>query len=207
MRSRRRLEVAEAIAAQGLTMEELAECIEMGSDFCWGAPLSRLAAIDFLNPQPDQHQSSESQAPEQQVRHQASVRGDQVAAQTLLEPSEPSLELQLGEQRQGEASSSGTSAIANVGPATASTEPVAQKLSLLTTAEPVRPGCFEAFAIDSDESDGIEAPSDIDADADDAYWLSELCSNGVGNIQPAVEEQNGSPSDDGDRPAKRHRPG
>ena len=66
-RNLRRLEVAEAIAAQGLTVEELTECIEMGSDFCWDAPLSRTAAIEYLNPQPTQSTAGDDQ---EQGQHQ-----------------------------------------------------------------------------------------------------------------------------------------
>ena len=70
-RQRSRLEAAEAIAAQGISEEELAECIDLGSEFCWVAPLSRTAAIEHLAAgvtlhQLQQHESEQQVEPERQ---------------------------------------------------------------------------------------------------------------------------------------------
>ena len=122
-----------------------------------------------------------------------SSQPDQAVTQSAVQLCEPNLEQQFDVQQQGESSGIG---------------PVAQSFPLQTAAGPTRHGCFEAFAIDSDESDDCEAPSVAsDADADDGYWLSEFGSRGTGGTQPAADEQEGSLSDDGGRPAKRHRPG
>ena len=216
-RALRRLEVARTVERQGLTADDLREFVGLGADFMWEAPLSRPAAIEHLDAMQSEALRPNSRQPQEDgqqaesngvggcdpstgtlpgkaspaVYPTACVPGTSVASQQQLQlddhqPGEPSIEHQASAWQPGESSSS-----------------TAEQFDIAATDRPA-----ESFDIGSDESDGSEAQSGLsDADADDAYWLSELCSNGVGNIQPAVEEQNGSPSDDGDRPAKRHRPG
>ena len=66
----------------------------------------------------------------------------------------------------------------------------------------------DSFDIGSADSEGNGSQPDVsDVDADDAFWLSEHHGMGAESTVPTDEVQRGSPSDDGGRPAKRHRPG
>ena len=66
----------------------------------------------------------------------------------------------------------------------------------------------DSFDIGSADSEGNGSQPDVsDVDADDEFWLSELHGIGAESTLPTDEVQRGSPSGDGGRPAKRHRPG
>ena len=62
--------VNQAVIEQGLTAEDLAEFVDLGSDFSWTAPLSRTRAIEFLNRALSQQPSSERAHDQQQQRQQ-----------------------------------------------------------------------------------------------------------------------------------------
>ena len=61
-RNLRRREVAEAVVEQGLTDEDLRECIELGNDFRWEPPLSLSAAVAYLERQRDAVEPSLTEA-------------------------------------------------------------------------------------------------------------------------------------------------
>ena len=74
-----------AVAEQGLTVSDLTEFVDLGSDFAWTAPLSRTRAIEYLarvlSPQPagererDQQQQQQQQ-PQHQQQPQLQLPGD-----------------------------------------------------------------------------------------------------------------------------------
>ena len=63
---------AEAIAAQGMSDDELAEYIDLGSEFCWTAPLTRSAAVEFLSAGMTLHQLQHQERQQQNVQQPAS---------------------------------------------------------------------------------------------------------------------------------------
>ena len=58
-------DVDRAVTQQGLTVDDLTEFIELGSDFSWTAPLSRTRAIEYLSrllsPQPSGGRAQDQQ--------------------------------------------------------------------------------------------------------------------------------------------------
>jgi len=77
-----------------------------------------------------------------------------------------------------------------------------QHFSIGTVAEDSN---FDIASEDSEEADSIASP--VEADPDDAFWWSELHASDAQGLQHIGDQQPHSPSDEGGRPAKRHRPG
>ena len=183
-RQRSKLAAAEAIATLGISEEELAECIELGSEFCWVAPLTRTAAIEHLAAGLNLHQLQQQEI-EQQVHperqhqeeeHQRDFPQPMSSESQLAEP-EP---LQLHQHEHCEP----------------------QHFSIGTVAEDSN---FDIASEDSEEADSNASP--VEADPDDAFWWSELHASDAQGHQHTGDQQPHAPSDEGGRPAKRHRPG
>jgi hypothetical protein len=262
-RHRSRLEVAEAIAAQGISEDELAEYIDMGSDFSWAAPLSRKAAIQFLSAADDQqpfepqshvpdpteplevlpplepciqeqqpvqhHQQHEQQVDQQRLEPQQLQRQQQLQQQLNPQPNDnndQSVSEQLepqsiepdeqqsteqpieqpSQQQSNEQQSNGQQSREQP---SSSSSTAMQRFELYPPAQ--------LFDIASDQSECTESEPDdaehdsnatpVEAEPDDASLWSEFHDSDAQGLQQAGDQQPHSPSDEGGRPAKRHRPG
>jgi len=207
-RRQRRLEVAEAITTQGLTVEELAECIDLGSDFCWVAPLSRTAAIEHLGAATATSQQQTESTPqlETDTQQQQPLQQQQQHEQQHEHPHEsqqhPS-KIEAVDSQQSNCDS--LDLVGNI-----VENDVAEHRPTITELAVQADSCTSAVHYDlaSEGSDGSNSVDDPAAgDADDAFWWNELLSAEADEQHEVGVKRPGPPSEDGSVTGKRHRPG
>ena len=198
-------EVRREIAKLGLTADELQEFVDLDLDFAWQRPLTRAAVIAYLEAaaQPEPYPSD---ALDQPASEHVDPQPEQqpIASESRLTEPEP-LQLQQAERADS------SQRVVAVESLSEQLEPqqlqqqqlaTAQHFSIGTVAEDSN---FDIAAGDSDEADSIASP--VEADPDVAFWWGEFLAVDAQGLQQTGEQQPLAPSDEGGRPAKRHRPG
>jgi len=187
--------------------------IDLGHDFAWKHPLSRASAIAFLNPATQLESQQEQQSQQQQQPQQPQQRQQQRPSQPLQRQQ---VQQQLVADTGGEASPSLMDRPERqpeqqpMHPAVhqaAGSQDATQHFAIGADDLSYWPVALESHNLEADNSEDADSAASIDgSDADDAYWAHECYSAAPDRPQPN-EQRPRSPSDDGELPAKRRRPG